>query len=43
MSRCEDDIKMDLRETGWKGVDCIHLAQDRVSSCEHGNERQGIY
>jgi hypothetical protein len=20
---------MDLRETGWEGVDCIHLAQDR--------------
>jgi hypothetical protein len=20
---------MDLREIGWEGVDCIHLAQDR--------------
>jgi hypothetical protein len=24
-----DNIRMDLRETGWEGVDCIHLAQDR--------------
>jgi hypothetical protein len=22
-------IKMDLREIGWDGVDCIELAQDR--------------
>jgi hypothetical protein len=22
-------IKMDLREIGWKGVECFHLAQDR--------------
>jgi len=32
---------MDLREIGWEGVDCIHLAQDRdqlAVSCEHGNE-----
>jgi hypothetical protein len=29
--RCgsEDNIKMDLREIGWKVVDWIHLAQDR--------------
>jgi hypothetical protein len=29
--RCgwEDNIKMDLKETGWEGVDCIDLAQDR--------------
>jgi len=26
--RCED-IRTDLRETGWEGVDWIHLAQDR--------------
>jgi hypothetical protein len=26
--RWEDNIKMDLRETGWEGVDWIHLAQD---------------
>jgi hypothetical protein len=24
-----DDIKMDLREIGWDGVDWIELAQDR--------------
>jgi hypothetical protein len=24
-----DNIKMDLRETGWDGIDCIDLAQDR--------------
>jgi hypothetical protein len=26
--KCEDNIKMDLREIGWEGVDWIHLAQD---------------
>jgi hypothetical protein len=25
----EDNIKMDLREIGWEGVDWIHLAQYR--------------
>jgi hypothetical protein len=25
----EDDIRMDLRETGWEGVDWIHLVRDR--------------
>jgi hypothetical protein len=25
-----EDIKMDLRETGWGGMDWIDLAQDRV-------------
>jgi len=37
--RCREDnnIRMDLREIGWKGVDWIHLAQNR-DSCEHGNE-----
>jgi hypothetical protein len=24
-----DNIKMDLREVGWDGMDCINLAQDR--------------
>jgi hypothetical protein len=24
-----DNIKMDLRETGWNGVDWIDMAQDR--------------
>jgi hypothetical protein len=27
--RWEDNIRMDLRETGWKGVDWIHLLQNR--------------
>jgi hypothetical protein len=25
--RWQDNIRMDLRETGWEGVDWIHLAQ----------------
>jgi len=24
-----ENIRMDLRETGWEGVDWMHLAQDR--------------
>jgi hypothetical protein len=27
--RREDNIRMDLKETGWEGVDWIHLAQDK--------------
>jgi hypothetical protein len=27
--RWEDGIKMDIRETGWRDVEWIHLAQDR--------------
>jgi hypothetical protein len=27
--RCEDNIKIDIREIGWGGMDWIHLAQDR--------------
>ena len=27
--RWEDNIKMDLQEVGYGGVDCIELAQDR--------------
>jgi hypothetical protein len=27
--RREDNIRMDLREAEWEGVDWIHLAQDR--------------
>jgi hypothetical protein len=27
--RWGDNTKMDLRELGWKGVDWMHLAQDR--------------
>jgi hypothetical protein len=25
----EYNIRMDLRETGWEGVDWIHMSQDR--------------
>jgi hypothetical protein len=37
----EDNIKMDLREIGWGGMDWIYLAQDRDqwrTLCEYGNE-----
>jgi hypothetical protein len=36
----EDNIKIDLREIGFGGVDWIHVAHDRGhgGSCEHGNE-----
>jgi len=27
--RWEDNIRLDLRETGWEGMDWIHLAQNR--------------
>jgi hypothetical protein len=27
--RCEDNIKMDLREREWKVMNWIHLTQDR--------------
>jgi hypothetical protein len=39
----EDNIRRDLREIWWEGVDWIHLAQDRwmVGSCEHSNEPLG--
>ena len=40
----EDNIKMDLKEVGWKGVDCINLTEDIDKwwgSCEHGNEPLG--
>jgi hypothetical protein len=29
MHRWYNNMKMDLRERGWEGVDWIHLAQDR--------------
>jgi hypothetical protein len=32
------NIKMDLREIGWGGMDWIDLAQDR----DHGNEPSGF-
>jgi len=27
--RWEDNIRIDLKETGWEGVEWMHLAQDR--------------
>jgi hypothetical protein len=27
--KCEDNIKMDLRDIGMEGTDWIHLAEDR--------------
>jgi hypothetical protein len=30
--RWEDNIGMDLRKIGWKVVDWMHLAQDRLTS-----------
>jgi hypothetical protein len=39
-----DNIKIDLREIGWDGMDWINLAQDRdpvKGSCEHGHELSG--
>jgi hypothetical protein len=42
-----DDIKMDLREIEWEGVDWTHLAQDRNQWWVHINTvmniRVGIY
>jgi hypothetical protein len=41
--RLEDNIKMDLRDIGWSGMDWIYLTHDRdqEGSCEHGNEPSG--
>jgi hypothetical protein len=40
--RWVDNIKMDLREIGWDGMDWICPAEGSVeSSCEHGNESSG--
>jgi hypothetical protein len=27
--RCEDNVRVDLREIGWKGVDWIRMDRDR--------------
>jgi hypothetical protein len=37
------NIKIDLRETGWKSMDWIELAHYRPvkGSCEHGNKPSG--
>jgi hypothetical protein len=39
--RWEDNIRIDLREIRWEGVEWIHLAQERpvAGCCEDGNER----
>jgi hypothetical protein len=42
--RWEDNVRMDLREIGYKAVDRIHLVQDRgpmMSCCVQGNEHSG--
>jgi hypothetical protein len=33
-------LKKDLKDVGWKGMDCIRLAQDGqlARCCEYGNE-----
>jgi hypothetical protein len=38
--RWVNNIKIDLREIEWDGMDWIDLAQDS-DSCEHGNEPSG--
>jgi hypothetical protein len=38
-SRCENNIKIVLKQRGFEVVGCIHIAQDEglvASSCEHG-------
>jgi hypothetical protein len=40
----EDNIKMDLQEVGWGGLDWMDLAQHKgqvVGSCEYGDEPSG--
>jgi len=42
--RWEDNIKMDLKETGWVSMDWIYLVQDRgqmVGCFERGNGHTG--
>jgi hypothetical protein len=41
LRKWKDNIRTYLRETGWEGVDWMHLAPDRetvAGSCEHSNE-----
>jgi hypothetical protein len=42
-SRWEDNIRVDIREIVWEGVDWIRLAKDRdqCGPCEHSNETSG--
>jgi hypothetical protein len=42
--RWEDNIKKDLREIGWGGMDWINMVQIQgpmAGSCEHGNKPSG--
>jgi hypothetical protein len=40
--RWVDNIKLDLREIGWDGMDWIEMDQGSVEgSCEHGDEPSG--
>jgi hypothetical protein len=42
--RWANNIKMDLEEVLWEGMDWIDLAQDRekvAEACEYGNEPSG--
>lgn len=41
MCRWVDNIKIDLKETGWEGMDCIDLAQDRGNWWALSNETLG--
>jgi hypothetical protein len=36
-SRCEDNIKLNLTEIGWGGIEWIHLAQERNQWRAHYN------
>jgi hypothetical protein len=35
-NRWEDNIRIDLREIGWEGVDWLHLAENDVDSIQGG-------
>jgi hypothetical protein len=39
----EGNVRMDIGDIGWEGVNWIHLAQDGpvAGPCEHGNEPSG--
>jgi hypothetical protein len=38
--KCEDNIKLDLKETGFEDADLIQLRMSQMAIfCEHGNER----
>jgi hypothetical protein len=38
--RWENNMKMDLQEVGWRGLDWIYVEQ-LVGSCNHSNEPSG--